>query len=125
MPTAQLEYGAQYQTVNQSPSCSNGGFKHTEKVRGKITHLNKMFKPLIMGQVPRRWKAICNLHYGIRPLIQVTSARRQTPPLFPPLSPLCPFKFCGDGRRNLWKKRKMRDKNQNFCLLKFIMLNKV
>lgn len=52
MPIAQLEYGAQYQTVNQSPSCSNGGFKHTEKVGvggGRITHLNKTFKPLIMG----------------------------------------------------------------------------
>lgn len=58
---------------------------------GKITNLNKMFNLLIMGQAPRGWKVICNLHYGIPTRPWHKSCQPQADAISPsPLSFLCP-----------------------------------
>lgn len=58
---------------------------------GKITNLNKMFNLLIMGQAPRGWKVICNLHYGIPTRPGHKSCQPEADAISPsPLSLLCP-----------------------------------
>jgi hypothetical protein len=57
-----------------------------------------MFNLLIMGQAPRGWKVLCNLHYGIPTRPWHKSCQPEADAISPsPLSLLCPCQIWEEG----------------------------